>query len=693
MSHSILIEPATAQLRSGIDNLPPTAAVHFKLALIGAVLQLIDRLHQEQALAEFPFLQSYIDEARLLGDIGDTPGTLAAQWRSRLSPWEQAAPQSLPLRSLMAETGIDAEALSLLMTIGFIEEDPRFGAVFEWAQPGSSGQQRPTLALLTAWWRRQDDCSGVRALLRRLRQLGLIEVVNPEAPRIQWAFEANSLLWDVLRGESSACNLPWVRFHPLEDLPLLSNLVLPAGLLAKAAAIPLLLREKEARAVVVRGPLHNGRKTLLRAIARAAGQGVLEVRPASKNGKEDEERWALLGTLAAILRAMPLFTFDLDPGETARLPELPCYSGPLGIVVSKTGTVDGSLTDSAVLLEMMLPSPEARRKIWCSALRLDDRAAPEWTSRFRLTSGGICRSAGLARTQAALEGRSTVQECDVRLANRALRQPLESQAVRLEPIEGWAHIVAAPDTLAELRTLEQRCRFREELPAALGSALAAGVNHGVRALLSGPSGTGKTLAARVLAAELQLDIYRLDLSAVVNKYIGETEKNLNQILSRAEELDVILLLDEGDALLTNRTAVQSSNDRYANLETNFLLQRVESFEGILLITTNALDRIDTAFQRRMDVVVDFRLPEPDERWRLWLLHLPPAHAVSDTWLQEVSYRCNLSGGQIRNATLHASLLALDGATGVTNSHVELAIQREYHKMGAVCPLRRNGNGR
>src|SRR5207302_3530655 len=143
------------------------------------------------------------------------------------------------------------------------------------------------------------------------------------------------------------------------------------------------------------------------------------------------------------------------------------------------------------------------------------------------------------------------------------------------------------------------------------------------ALFSGPSGTGKTLAARLLAAALQMDLYRLDLSAVVNKYIGETEKNLNQLFARAEELDVILLLDEGDALLTQRTSVQTSNDRYANLETNFLLQRLESFEGILIVTTNAGQRIDTAFQRRMDVVIPFQAPDVAERWSIWRLHLPP----------------------------------------------------------------------
>src|SRR5262249_40443285 len=149
------------------------------------------------------------------------------------------------------------------------------------------------------------------------------------------------------------------------------------------------------------------------------------------------------------------------------------------------------------------------------------------------------------------------------------------------------------------------------------------------AMFSGPSGTGKTLAARVLASQLQMDLYRVDLAAVVNKYIGETERNLNEVLSRAEELDVILLLDEGDALMTRRTDVSNANDRYANLETNYLLQRLEVYEGIIIITTNAAQRIDSAFMRRLDVVVDFGKPDVEERRRLWLKHLPPQNQISD----------------------------------------------------------------
>jgi SpoVK/Ycf46/Vps4 family AAA+-type ATPase len=251
---------------------------------------------------------------------------------------------------------------------------------------------------------------------------------------------------------------------------------------------------------------------------------------------------------------------------------------------------------------------------------------------------------------------------------------------------GWECLGAAPSVLAELRSLEARCRHRERLHRHAGRALAGQLNCGVRALFSGPSGSGKTMAARLLASTLQMDLYRLDLASVVNKYVGETEKSLDRLLSCAEELDVVVLVDEGDALLTGRTAVTTANDRYANLETNYLLQRLESFEGIVVVTTNAANRIDSAFQRRMDVVVDFRMPGPEERWQIWQLHLPTEHTVDLRWLEEAAVRCEVSGGQIRNAVLHAALAALDDGVCVSTSHLERALHREYRKAGTVCPL-------
>src|SRR5262249_20729988 len=153
---------------------------------------------------------------------------------------------------------------------------------------------------------------------------------------------------------------------------------------------------------------------------------------------------------------------------------------------------------------------------------------------------------------------------------------------------------------------------------------------------------------------------RLDLSGVVNKYLGETEKNLERVLEHVEALDVVLLLDEGEALLARRTDVQNANDRYANLETNYLLQRLESFDGIVVITTNAERHLDAALGRRLDVIIHFPAPGAVEREALWRAHLPGDHAVGGDLLRELAGRCALTGGQIRNAVLHSSLLAMDG---------------------------------
>jgi SpoVK/Ycf46/Vps4 family AAA+-type ATPase len=311
------------------------------------------------------------------------------------------------------------------------------------------------------------------------------------------------------------------------------------------------------------------------------------------------------------------------------------------------------------------------------------------SERFRLPAAYIRQAAGAATAHAGLEGRDRVGVDDVQAACRMLnRQLLDSLATRLDGNGSWSHLVVSEGAQLKLRELERRCRHREALQERLAPGFGSG-NRGVRALFTGPSGTGKTLAARILASRsvLGLDLYRVDLAAVVNKYIGETEKNLHRILTRAEELDVILLLDEGDALLGQRTEVKSANDRYANLETNYLLQRLETYQGIVIVTTNAAEHIDTAFQRRMDVVVNFVAPQAQERWRIWRLHLPADHVVETQFLDDIAKRCALSGGQIRNAALLATLLAVDAGEVMQRRHVAQAIDSEYRKAGAISPLR------
>jgi hypothetical protein len=446
---------------------------------------------------------------------------------------------------------------------------------------------------------------------------------------------------------------------------------------------PALLASGELQALIVRGPSHNGRRTLVGSMARLLDRGVLEIEDLHQ---ADDPRWTLIGPLATMFQALPVVVPEVGPGQTLSLPRLKGYAGPLGVVLGRQGGITGPATERAITVSLELPTPDLRQAHWQAAIG----PHPELIAigeRFRMTGGNIRRAARLAQSYAALAGRDRISTADVQQASRALnRQALDTLAASVHVSGDWNMLAVPAATLHELHNLEKRCRHRERLQAVVGSALGQ-LNTGVRALFSGPSGTGKTLAARLLAAALGMDLYRLDLSTVINKYIGETEKNLSRIFTCAEELDIILLLDEGDALLTQRTSVRSSNDRYANLETNYLLQRIESFEGILIITTNASERIDSAFQRRIDLVVDFRAPGVAERWAIWRLHLPATHRVDPALLRQIAGRCALTGGQIRNAALHASLLALDDHGIVTSEHLEAAVQREYRKIGAVCPLR------
>ncbi|WP_437716988.1 ATP-binding protein [Sorangium sp. So ce448] len=660
------------------------AAEHFRLHLFAAVARVIGEAARgfesvDALLEQLPFLAGYRDELPE-GSIEDP-----AWWPAAIADFERGAGEHLPLRALREAAGLDHDALTLLLSLGLQEEDPRFGLLFDAAQ-GTSGQQRPTLGLVNAWWRGEVDRGEVRARLRRLHELGLVGVLNPDAPRTQWQLHVHAPVWDALRGEASDGVAAWLTHRPREALVPLGGLIAPEALRRELARLPELLASGEVRALLVRGPRHCGRRTLLGAVAHAVGRGVLEARGLAR---DDDHRWRTLGSLATLLNAVPVAVFDAGPGETIDVPSLAERGELLGVVMGRQGGARGPGVEGALTLTLGMPAAGERRAHWRAALgdtpcpALDDLA-----SRFRMTSGHIRRAAPVARSLARLDGRREVALDDVRRAAQTLhRQALDTLAARVTCEGAWTSLALPPETLRDLRDLEARCRQRETIRERVGPVLRSGLNPGVRAMFQGPSGTGKTFAARVLAAELGMELYRVDLASVVNKYIGETEKSLNQVFTLAEELDVILLLDEGDALLAQRTGVQSSNDRYANLETNFLLQRLEAYEGIVVVTTNAGSHIDTAFQRRMDVVVDFRAPDASERHALWQLHLPPEHAVDGALLAEVASRCQLTGGQIRNAVLHAALLAAEVNALVSNPQIEAAVVREYRKSGGQCPLR------
>ena len=654
-----------------VSDLPRTPATHFKLFLYAVVLQCIEQIglllgSREKALEHFPFLANYLAEVVRYGAPVD-----ALEWAAQLSTWEDGVDEHLPLRALRHAGGHDQRDLLILMSIGLSEEDARFGLLFEQLL-GLPGQHRPTVACLESWWG-----PGVRGRLAVLERDGMLRVLNGDVPYAEAEVRPDQLLWSALRGDVPPDITPPARLVALEQL------ILPENLRNAILRLPDALGSGDAGGVVVRGPRNNGRRTLVGGLARALGRRLLE---------SNVERWQTIGPAATALHALPMLVLDLLPGETVEVAAPRAYEGPVAIVLGHEGGVSGAGAARCISLDLAPPDATARSRHWQAALgpatSVDVGVLSE---RFLLTGGSIRRLAGLARAQATLDGRpGYISPDQVQIAARALdRAGLDTLATRVTADGDWCHLVVAPDVESELRLLRARCLARETLPDGLGPALSGQFNRGVRALFSGPSGTGKTLAARLLAASIGKDLYRLDLSAIVNKYIGETEKNLHRVFQRAEELDVILLLDEGDALLTQRTAVQSSNDRYANLETNYLLQRLESFEGILIVTSNASQRIDAAFQRRMDIVIEFRPPDAAERWHIWQLQLPVHHCIDSGFLEEVAGRCVLNGGQIRNASVFAALLALDehGSSVVDTRHLEAAVRREYRKVGAACPLR------
>ena len=690
---------------SAFDHLPRTARSHFLLLMYAAVYRLLYTVHMLDSgvqdgttvHGEFPFLGGYFDEM-----LRFMPGEITWEagwqwWRDELARWE-GDQRDLPLLRLPAITGSgtsEAGGLSLdgrlaLLLVGLVEEDSRFGTVFVRVQQPLTGR-RPTVELVGQVTRGADE-NGLddKSVCTGLLALGVVEAVNPDAARAEWALRVPPEVWDAIRGDPPGLQAGWT-YHAPEQFPTATQLLLPDHFVRRLAQAPGVLSSGKANTLVVRGTAGADRVRVLGSVARALGRAIISV-----DGAVLAERpLRSLGPVCTMTGAMPVVAFDLGPGETASLPELTGYDGPLGVILGMEGGLQGKRAESALSLTMPPLKAEQRLRCWLDGLGGLSPDLPEIAERFHLPDGHIRRAAATATAYAALDGRTQVTLADAQEACRALnRQLLDTLATHLDG-DGlsWDMLVVSDGVVDRLGELERRCRYRERLPERLGPAFGSGSNLGVRALLTGPSGTGKTLAARILAAELGMDLYRVDLAAVVNKYIGETEKNLHRVLSTAEDLDVVLLLDEGDALLGTRTEVRSSNDRYANLETNYLLQRLENYQGIVLITTNAGENIDSAFQRRMDVVVNFVTPQAEERWHIWQLHLPEAHSVDQSVLERIAVRCAMTGGQIRNAAQLATLLALDSRAGVVSeAHLEQAVHSEYRKAGATSPLQPRQNG-
>lgn len=304
---------------------------------------------------------------------------------------------------------------------------------------------------------------------------------------------------------------------------------------------------------------------------------------------------------------------------------------------------------------------------------------------YRLGGERIARAARAAAALAAFEG-GPLDAGHVRLsARQQSASGLEQHARRIRPDVGWEDLVLPERPLTQLHELALRARHRDRVLGDWRLSAGGGRGRGVLGLFAGESGTGKTLSAEVVAAELGLDLYVVQLSSVVDKYVGETEKNLERIFTEADRTDAVLLFDEADAVFGKRSEVKDAHDKYANMESAYLLQRLESFDGIALLTTNLRANIDEAFTRRLDLVVDFPFPDAGQRLALWrhgLTHVPCAAGVDPAPLAR---DFELAGGSIRSAVVTAAYLAAGRDEPVGDGDLLEGARREYRKAGRLVP--------
>jgi hypothetical protein len=330
------------------------------------------------------------------------------------------------------------------------------------------------------------------------------------------------------------------------------------------------------------------------------------------------------------------------------------------------------------------PSRQEQAALWRAHLRRRLPQSPalngeidSLAAQFSLTAAEMDAACQAAAQR--VEARQPLDQALWDACREQLRTELEQYAQRLHPVARWENLVLPAPQLQTLREIAIHVRRRTQVYEQWGFGERLSQGLGISALFAGPSGTGKTLAAEVLANELRLDLYRIDLSAAVSKYIGETEKNLRRIFDGAERSGAVLLFDEADALFGKRSEVKDSHDRYANIEVSYLLQRMESYRGLAILTTNLKHAIDPAFLRRIRFVVQFPFPDVAQRAQIWQRMFPAQTPLAGVDMHKLA-RLGVAGGSIRNIALHAAFLAADAGQAVGMAHLLAAARSECLKL-------------
>jgi len=449
----------------------------------------------------------------------------------------------------------------------------------------------------------------------------------------------------------------------------------------------------------LQGLYGSGKKTVAGGICKELGIPLLIVDiPALIDGEADFEdsvsrifREAVLQDSAVYLEHFERLFSD-DAKNTHRkktvFKAIEDHNGIAFVASVDALELDVKLQKDLFKMEIPIPDYEVRKQIWEGLLngKIGEEDVGALANKFRFTVGQIRDAIVSAEKLALPDERDDITIADLYEGCRTQsNQKLTTLAKRIKPKYIWEDIILPEEKTEQLREVTNYIKNKSVVYHDWGFDNKLSLGKGLNILFSGPSGTGKTMAAEVIASELSLDLYKIDLSMIVSKYIGETEKNLNKIFKEAEESNAILFFDEADALFGKRSEVRDSHDRYANIEISYLLQKMEENEGIVILASNLCRNIDDAFLRRMHSTIEFPFPEEEYRYKIWKSMFPEDAPLSeDVDFEFLAGRFRLAGGNIKNIVVNAAFLAAENSGAITMEDVIKAAKREFQKIGKIC---------
>jgi AAA+ superfamily predicted ATPase len=621
------------------------------------------------------------------------------------------ATQNLPLERVTTIFELDEFERNVLLLAAAPELELRYEILYSYLNDNVT-RKRPTcdLAIRLFCSDREErwECRRYFAPDAPLFHYGLLEwlLESADAPASSLAqsFKAPSRLVDYLLEIHSGEPSLWAFTLNIKPRKSWNDLVLPAELVGALRQAPQLIRETPCPVLVFEGSSGAGKQSCAETLCGEMGCTLLSVDVKGLMASQTDPagvfvllaREQRLCNAGIYLHGIEAF-FDAEgrvqPRARSFARSLAGFLAPVVLACARPCDL------KALLLEMRfhvfrfppLPFP-LRQQIWereidsvFNARNGTDINA--LANQFVLTGGQIRDAVRSARDDLRLRGKSGALPCTADLfaaARTQSQRDLRSLAQHIEPIYSWDDLVLPPATLSQLREIASAVKHRHIVYNQWGFEHRLSLGKGMKALFAGPSGTGKTMTAEVIARELGLDLYKIDLSTVVSKYIGETEKNLDRIFRAAQSSNAIIFFDEADALFGKRSGVKDAHDRYANIEISYLLQKSEEHDGFVIHATNLSLNIDEAFKRRMNYTVEFPFPDEHQRELLWRGMFPPQTPLGDDLdFSFLGRQFSMSGGNIKNAALAAAFLAAADETSVEMRHLIQAVASELQKLGKL----------